>query len=277
MKKLILWLLQNQYVVSRRLPGRMWVVRKGSGMGLHHSSAVADSAFLVLADLWATKLSTCSGFGIQLYCRFRDDIFVVATSFPNMRRFAMCLRSRAARVYKLEAVVSRTAVDMCAVNVSVRNSSFICVPKSGKKAGPLGVDSSHPPAVHTRWPPAYARSLMALCTTSADAAHHQNLFVQHLCDFGDPDWRVKLTGSVVGAPSPPTQRPSRSGAWLVLNWHRDFDVRRWSSVVQELMAKPMFRTMLTSAFDDAKPRYRVEHLGLSWRVCEPKMQAVLNL
>ena len=73
------WLLDNQYVQSRFLPGRLWKVMRGSGMGLPCSSSIADIAIHELAEKhWASCAMTQQLFGIKLWVRFCDDIFMVS-------------------------------------------------------------------------------------------------------------------------------------------------------------------------------------------------------
>ena len=51
LQRVVLWLLSHQYVTSPHHPGRLWEVVVGSGMGLKHSSAVADAALLILGEV----------------------------------------------------------------------------------------------------------------------------------------------------------------------------------------------------------------------------------
>ena len=84
LKEAVYFLLAHQYIESKLLPGRCWVTKIGSGMGLRHSGAIADLAFAMLAELpWALKPYNLSAYGIKTYMRFKDDIFVVANDKIN--------------------------------------------------------------------------------------------------------------------------------------------------------------------------------------------------
>ena len=73
----ILWLLQNQFVQKGTLLRR---VIRGSGVGLAHSSAVADADFWALGDRWILQVDLQSKFGVQSYCRFRNIFYICRAS-----------------------------------------------------------------------------------------------------------------------------------------------------------------------------------------------------
>ena len=69
----------TSYVKSRALPGRLWNVEEGSGVGLAHSGDLCDAALDRLAETWSTDSVVLREHGIRLYVRFRDDIFFIGS------------------------------------------------------------------------------------------------------------------------------------------------------------------------------------------------------
>ena len=71
LSKVLLWLLDSQWISSKMHNDRCFKVMRGSGMGLTHSSAVCDAALFFLAEAtWATKLEIQQAFAIKAYFRF---------------------------------------------------------------------------------------------------------------------------------------------------------------------------------------------------------------
>ena len=89
------FLLDNQYVKSRALPGRLWKVEEGSGMGLAHSGDLCDAALDSLAETWSTDPVVLREHGIRLHVRFRDDIFFIGSDRRLSVRYVQQLRRRA--------------------------------------------------------------------------------------------------------------------------------------------------------------------------------------
>ena len=88
LQRVELWLLFHQCVMSPHHFGRLWEVVVGSGMGLKHSSAVADAALLILGEVgFALKPSVCDAHQVSNYCRLRDDIFFTGEVRALAREF----------------------------------------------------------------------------------------------------------------------------------------------------------------------------------------------
>ena len=79
LRKVLEFLLDNQYVKSGALPERLWKVEEGSGMGLTHSGDLCDAALDSLAESWSTDPVVLREHGVRLYVRFRDDIFFIGS------------------------------------------------------------------------------------------------------------------------------------------------------------------------------------------------------
>ena len=70
------YLLSSQYVVSNLVPGRVFRIVRGSGMGHRHSGCIADCSFFALGEReFAARSQVLQSFGIKRYYRYRDDVF----------------------------------------------------------------------------------------------------------------------------------------------------------------------------------------------------------
>jgi hypothetical protein len=139
MTETLLFLLSNQFVISNELSARLWQSIVGTGMGLKHSSEVANSAPHV-----------CCESTFAAYFRYFDDISVAGTSlnlFNNVFR-----RFKSACDYFRTVLVEQPdiGVDMLHIHVVLRNGRFwrraIFNPSS--LSIPLSPDNAHP-HVHT--------------------------------------------------------------------------------------------------------------------------------
>ena len=76
----------NQYL-SIDLPDRIWEVVVGSGMGIGCSGDVSDLALAIMAEIsYALDPRVQAKYEIDLYVRFRDDIFIIIGGTPSLRR-----------------------------------------------------------------------------------------------------------------------------------------------------------------------------------------------
>ena len=95
LRKVLEFLLDNQYVKSGALPERLWKVEEGSGMGLAHSGDLCDAALDSLAESWSTDPVVLREHGVRLYVRFRDDIFFIGSDRRLSVSYVQELRRRA--------------------------------------------------------------------------------------------------------------------------------------------------------------------------------------
>ena len=66
--------LRSQYVSPAELPGRIWKVRRGSGMGILCSGEISDAAFAKLAETgYVDSEQVRRRHGLVFYYRFKDD------------------------------------------------------------------------------------------------------------------------------------------------------------------------------------------------------------
>eukprot|EP00974_Lingulodinium_polyedra_P125196 11193593-Lingulodinium_polyedra.AAC.1 len=140
------YLLQHQYVQSKRLKGRLFRVTQGSGMGLIHSSSIADMALAVLGEIeFAADEKTKEKFEIFQYMRFEDDIFILATHRAKARAYIHHLQDLIKDVFELELVqVSARSVEMLAVELFIQKEILHAKIKPKASGPPLSSTSSHP-------------------------------------------------------------------------------------------------------------------------------------
>jgi len=264
------WLLNNQFVEIGASDPRVWRVLRGSGMGLKHSSYVADLTFAKLGDAWALRPEVRTAFGIVLFCRFRDDIFVISKRPQHMWRFFWCLRARTSRAFRIDVTeVSSTGVTILAVRVDVRNGRYVCSPRDRPEHVPLTWDSAHPAAVHRWWPVGHVLGMRRLCTLRSDYVLAVSRFCDRLRRFHTPSefvaW-VQHTARILERRSSPSSRVVTSrDMWFVLDWHSTHmygDVARnisqfWQSDETQAVLRFLFA---------APPGLR-----LSWRVAGRKL------
>ena len=165
--------LQNQFVENsldeKMSTDTVHQVCCGSGIGLRHSGAVADAsmACLVEQDLqWAFAL------GVEVFLRFRDDVFVAAKNPQCARAFIQEYQRRAACFceVKLEStsVVVVTFLDMKVSKTPNGRLEFSPYVKKSARHLPLGGDSYHPPGVHSSWPVSECRRMLRRSSSAKD-------------------------------------------------------------------------------------------------------------
>ena len=81
------FILKHQFVLSKLLPGRLWRVIAGSGMGMKSSGHVSNACFLHSVEQCGLGLlcaSTRAKYGIRQYSRYMDNLlFVLEGGNPN--------------------------------------------------------------------------------------------------------------------------------------------------------------------------------------------------
>lgn len=87
-QKALVFLLSHQYIESEWSKGRVWHVRRGSGMGWRVSGPVADAALYVAGEKrWAARHEVLCLHALSNYVRFRDDMLVIAQSFRGLQEW----------------------------------------------------------------------------------------------------------------------------------------------------------------------------------------------
>lgn len=74
-------LLESQMIESDLLPGRVFKVVQGSGMGLRHSGEITDASFYNLVEKgFIARPEVLQAFGIIHYSRYRDNLLILASN-----------------------------------------------------------------------------------------------------------------------------------------------------------------------------------------------------
>ena len=213
----ILFLLSWQYIRLRHDSPELWRVTQGSGMGLVHSGAVANAAFLNFIEKpTIMDPDLALAFGLKRWIRYHDDIFVIRCNAQLFSSFLATVRQRAAGyIFKVEEV-SNSTVNMIGVECSV-DRGRITTMAAHKSSGPvLSASSAHPAGVHRSWPAAYLRSVRSLCSTRETEQRAQ----AHLVN------RFKSSHmflDVHATPAKPKPRDATARcSWLVLTFHPCF-------------------------------------------------------
>ncbi len=156
------FLLENQFVGSRLLPGSFWKVVSGTGMGLKMSSSLADLAFLHAVELCGPGITLSRiqrASGILLYKRFRDNLlFFFEPNFVQIRSIVTKLENASPYTGKIEEA-SPSAVTFldCVIYVDHKHGLMRWAPflKPIALKSVLSFFSAHPTKVHIAWLRAY--------------------------------------------------------------------------------------------------------------------------
>jgi hypothetical protein len=255
------WLLREQYVcLDENLP-QLWRVTKGSGMGLKHSSYIADLAFATLGDTWMTRREVLKNFQIVYLKRFRDDLLIISRDSDRMPFFFRCLRARLACAFKiLVTEVSSVSVVMLAVEIFVDRGRFNCRPRTRPCNVPLSFDSAHPPTVHRWWPAAHCLSTRRLCSRAVDYERWLRCFFARLSWFHTPpsfvEWlRVRARSHLRNSMC---KRVSNN-VWFVLDWHSIHEQGLMNRAMRVFVNSAKAKMQLASEL--GKP----PGIGLAWR------------
>jgi hypothetical protein len=171
-RDVVLFLLYHQYIRSDCAPGCTYQVVKGTGMGLRHSSEVANYSLYQLVELpFACNPAVQAEFGIRGYWRYFDDILVITDSIGDFKRWFMRFAELSDCFIPEIEEISRHAVNMLNMRVYVDGCGClqtVAVFKPSSLAVPLDTISCHPPHVHSAWPRATLVSSLRLCSTFSD-------------------------------------------------------------------------------------------------------------
>jgi len=170
------FLLDSQYILVPTTGGSLKVI-KGSGMGLPHSGACSECAFLSGAE--ASLLRDLSYYSVLFYARFKDDIFII---YRDRAKFASFLhRLSCGHPFNLKVETEGARVcDFLEVTISMSSSAFLVSPYT--KPTVLEVPwlsrfSAHCPAVHSTWPLARFRDRQRLCSTEDSRRREASRFI----------------------------------------------------------------------------------------------------
>ena len=150
LRKVLEFLLDNQYVKSGALPERLWKVDEGSGMGLAHSGDLCDAVLDSLAESWSTDPVVLREHGVRLYVRFRHNVFFIGSDRRLSVSYVQELRRKAKLFHIIAECPSDSEVPFLEVKVWKSGARYHTVPcpKPTSLGIPLDVTSAHPPQVH---------------------------------------------------------------------------------------------------------------------------------
>ena len=165
------FLLSSEYVVSKLVPGRVFRVVRGSGMGHRHSGCIADCSFFALGKRdFAAKAQVLECFGVKRYYRYRDDVLMICSRKQGTREFFQTLR-RMVQPFRIQVEeVNSVCVRYLDLLLTKSGTRFIAQPafKPTSLARPLDPASAHPKFVHCSWPVGMVKRIFPLCSREVD-------------------------------------------------------------------------------------------------------------
>ena len=274
------WLLENQYVYSSELAG-VWRVTRGSGMGLGHSSSVADLAFLGKVDRMLCQLGFKRARKIAAYWRFKDDL-LFAIHRDEVGRLSRLLSLRAAPLFTIVQDGSGSrSVDFLSVHVVANDRGIVCTSPVLKNGGaPLSVSSAHPSAIHLKWPRGYLNSLCYQCSSLETYKKVVGEFVKRFTDYFESPERV--AGIVDGAFSHSKRSepvgvsdPRRRPWWFVLPYHSLWENSAVGGMILRFCDCPLMREAWREAWHDL-PGAEPPCVRVAWKVTDRRLMTVLD-
>ena len=267
----IYFLCYYQFVTSSVLGSeRAWRVVQGSGMGLSHSSSIADMAFFILAErrfgaLRETHETLC----IRHYVRYRDDIYFSGTCFTSLQLFIQELRKRAFPFIVEVEGCSRTRITMLCSDIEATEDKKYRLRLVQKiKGPPLSMSSAHSDTVHS-WPYGLMKSIDSFITYEEDLVPERQKFIDRfVTNVAEPERIAKLRGMLLG-PSRYKKKVKirrddpvpKDNMWLVLPYHPMWQYAPLNSLIRNFTSDPMKNMLFMDAFGTAIP----PSIGVSWK------------
>ena len=226
-RKLLQFIMGNQFV-SIDLSDRIWKVIVGSGMGIGCSGDVSDLAFAIMAEVgYAVDLDVQAKYEIDLYVRFRDDIFIIIGGTKESRReFLDEFRRRTSFFRILVERISADVVQMLDLNISFSERWQRCCLldvgmhfKNTAQGVALDDSSDHPMNIHS-WPLARIRHFEDLCSSKRLYKDAALLFLRKLVAFAPTHSCIDTLVERISRSNPRQSKKRHIGSWLVLPYHR---------------------------------------------------------
>ena len=218
------YLLSSEYVVSNLVPGRVFRVVRGSGMGHRHSGCIADCSFFALGKReFAARSQVLQSFGIKRYYRHRDDVLMIRSRKQGTREFFKMLREKV-QPFKLQVEeVSGSSIRYLDLLLTKTGTRFVARPafKTTSLARPLDPTSAHPKFVHCSWPVGMVKRIFPLCSREADVLHCKEELISRL--QANSASKCTIARVVKASPWPERKVPRGSGVssvlWAVFGFH----------------------------------------------------------
>ena len=286
-RRVLVFLLGHQYVTVKGTR-RLWRVLEGTGMGLIHSGELADLAFyhdfekpilqnqFVIDSLW-----------IQLYVRFKDDLFIISGGKYFCERTSSLFQSSSTFKVQEEALdfYHMPYLDLVVFKGKHWDTSlwegntldFCPMMKPTSQGLALHPRSHHLCSTHMSWPFAELRRLSYRCSR-AEFFHAAKLeFVARLRRYGAlPVLVAKLMEfRFLGSKTPDTHRRPRelSGAqevFVVFSHHPIWEKVGITGAIKSIIDNPYWQQSLV---EEANLSLNVR---VSWKLeARPHQQRIL--
>ena len=221
MEAVVYFLLDNQFVESKLIPGKLWKATKGTGIGLLMSGELADWCFWWLLERRCMRSEFLAHHGIVRWWRYRDDILLMSKGSINGEAFQL---EKTCSVWPLKLEeVNQPVMRYLDITVGFNaNNEITAKPafKESKLKVLLDPSSFHAPSVHKSWPTMMMKRLAGKClnTRISDA---QGSLVDHWVQCGMPRERALALVAVArkGRPRPAHNRQAARSLWLSLPYH----------------------------------------------------------
>ena len=203
--------LCHQYVGSSQLPGKVWRVLVGTGMGLNFSGDLSDAAFFSMSkDGFINNPRIREQTGILMYARYRDDVFIVLKDGWH-RAFCDLMEKWRVRAggFKLTVeAISKSGLTVLDLDLEITRYTAedgCCKYKIGYKPHfkptslgvPLSTASSHPWHVHASWPFAQIKRLHSLSGSHVSFTYAKHVLVRRLHDNFEPSTLIKALFDII--------------------------------------------------------------------------------
>ena len=272
------FLCKHQFLVADAVPGTLWKVQTGTGMGLIHSSQLCDLTYYRHAEHGLVTANALDVLGICLYLRFRDDILVVYNTEKNQfSRFVNLLKSKAPYVQLHCESISNVKAVMLDLQISVvqdrvKGRWFFDIGPYFKPTSlqvPLSCSSFHNPSVHVSWPFNQLRRLASLCSNETRFQEAKNVFVKRFIDAKEPfclvsalqkfnPWPINKDGKVI------RHRNASQNKWLVLPYHPVWQKSGLKSEIMKFVNSDLARRLWGTLFASDPPE-----VGIAWKNGSP--------
>ena len=164
----------------------------GSGIGLSHSSVVANLLFFILHEQHVIPLFPC-----MKWIRYEDDALAILPSKHEALSIFGLLRSKS-NIFrcKCEQVsFVGDSFEYLDLNIHVTVPRLTIMPAQSKPLTPLCVSSAHPMSTHLAWPGAVCSRVLAVCSKPS----HRPQVLQLLLDRYTSVLAHPVTLGVIGS------------------------------------------------------------------------------
>ena len=246
----VLWyLLDGQFVRSRFLPGRLWKVKKGTGIGLLHSGELTDWIFYVLVEKPLFESGLLSECGVLEWWRYKDDILILSKGHLNAAPLIKHMTSRGNPwQFKVEDINAKS-MHYLDIRISIGRTFFTIHPeyKSSALLLYLSHESGHHGRIHRAWPRMMMSRVASRCL-NVDSNDHQSILAERFRGAGmAPAIINDVMKRVSGAQRIPRCGPMpKRSFWLVLPFHPSW-ARSISQAVR-CLSKADLQVLLSMSF-----------------------------